>query len=156
MNPIERKKKQYQLDALRARKAKADVLGPEIIARTQATYDGICTEIKQLEQELAADVYDPVSALTQLMLEISQWPWPGEEQWAAYKRVRPDLSQIVDMIGKQLTDAYNGGRIPEYRRLLQKYREAWQALNRYVNEPPTQQNFLEGWTPYNAKDPWKK
>lgn len=157
MTPIERKKKQYQLDALRARKAKADALGSEIIARTQVTYDSICTEIRQLEQELAADAYDPIAALTEFMLEIPTWQWARSDYLPDCKQHRPDILSAIDTIGRQLTDAYTGNRIPEFKQLMHRYREAWLELNRFANEPPAQQNFLEGFTViHDGKDPWKK
>lgn len=157
MTPLERKKKQYQLDALRARKAKAEALGAEVIARTRATYDGICTEIKQLEQELAADAYDPIHELTEFMLQIPNWTWSRDDYLADCKQHRPEIIEAIDGICKRLTDAYNANRFPEFKQLLQQYREAWKALNRFANEPPQQQNFLEGFTVINnAKDPWTK
>ena len=157
MTPLERKKKQYQLDALRARKAKADALGAEVIARTKDTYDRICGDIQALEQELAADTCDPIHKLTAFMLEIPSWTWSRDDYLTDCKKHRPEIIKAIDSIGKRLTDAYNANRIPEFKQLLQQYREAWKALNRFANEPPQQQNFLEGFTViHDAKDPWTK
>ena len=157
MTPLERKKKQYQLDALRARKAKADALGAEVITRTRDTYDRICSDIQALEQELAADTYDPIRELTAFMLEIPSWTWSRDDYLADCKQHRPEIIEAIDGIAKRLTAAYNGNQFPEFKQLLQQYREAWEALNRFANEPPLQQNFLEGFTViHNAKDPWTK
>lgn len=157
MTPLERKKKQYQLNALHARKAKADSLGAEVIARTKDTYDRICSEIQALEKELAASTYDPIHELTEFMLEIPNWTWSRDDYLADCRQHRPEIIEAIDSIGKRLTDACNAKWLPEFKQLLQQYREAWKALNRFANEPPQQQNFLEGFTViHNAKDPWTK
>lgn len=52
METITQKKLQAELEYLRKRKAKADELGPEVIARTQVQYDGIVARIRELEAEL--------------------------------------------------------------------------------------------------------
>ena len=157
MTPLERKKKQYQLDALLARKAKADALGAEVIARTKDTYDRICRDIQALEHELAADTYDPVHELTEFMLEIPSWMWSRDDYLTDCKQHRPEIIDAIDSFGKRLTDACNGNRFPEFKQLLQQYRDAWKALYRFANEPPQQQNFLEGFMViHNAKDPWTK
>ena len=40
-----------KLDELKARKAKADALGPDAIRQNQSLYDDICKQIEKLEQD---------------------------------------------------------------------------------------------------------
>jgi len=159
MTPIDRRKKQYQLEALRARKAKADGLGAEVIARTRTTYDGICAEINLLERELAEDDAAPVKQLTALIMEMIRLPWPqGTDYFAKCELDRPQLLRTMERFEIALTAAAALNKLAEFKVLLPKYREAYLAFNQYVNAPPAQKTIwdeIPGEVVPRSELPWK-
>lgn len=156
MTNTERKKKQYQLQALKARKAKADALGPEVIARTRAKYDGICAEIRQLETELAADLGGPLTELTQVIHEALAWDWPkgDEDLWERAVRVCPSVTHDIDDLEAGMTAAYNSGEHRRLHDLVPQYRKALQKMYEAVSAPPRQSNLMDMFEEVTVDVPW--
>lgn len=143
MVTVDIKKKQYQLQALRARKAKADSLGPEVIARTQATYDGICAEIARLEKELGVRTDPMMVHLQKVMHETLTWQWPGNGVYEQCEKTYPEITAAVDTASRALSRAYNAGDTKTFYAEVDKYRAALLQMNEICNDPIKQMGLKE-------------
>lgn len=142
MTAQERKKKQYQLEALQARKAKADSLGPEVIARTRAKYDGICAEIAALQDELAADEGGPMAELEAVICEALAWDWPTGDPFSRCEVVAPELSRRIATLNRALTAAFNQGQYARMTVLIVSFRKALKEMLDAVTAAPAQLDFF--------------
>lgn len=155
MVTVERKKLQYQLQALRARKAKADSLGQEVIERTRATYDGICSEIARLEKEFReAPGTDPMmDHLQKVIHETLTWKWPGAGIYEQCEKTYPGLKAEIDSASRELTRAYHAGDEKTFYAETETYRAAMLRMNEICNDPIKQL----GWKEIEDDDcPWGK
>lgn len=123
---------QNQLTELKARKAKADAMGPAVIAQSQAMYDDIVVRIRELEAELALLQDNPLvsnhcMAVLPLTFMLFQCKWMGIEcRTDIDKRYGQELEQIgaafSSMIGAIQADDVSA------------HVEAWTALDTVVDK----------------------
>lgn len=142
MTAQEKKKKQYQLEALQARKAKADSLGPEVIARTREKYDGICAEIAALQDELAADEGGPMAELEAVIFEALSWNWPDGDPLGRCEMVAPDLARRVVTLNRGMTAAFNQGQLARMSDMVVSFRKVLKEMLDAVTAAPAQMEFF--------------
>lgn len=156
MTTTQRIKTQKELELLRHRKAKADSLGPQVIASQQQLYDTICARILKLQDDLAIDdggiAADILSSVRELL--NMEW-WPGLMQ--VMLTTDEDLRKQLEQAERDLIASYNqsqGSRcraaISDYMAAMQQINDAAAALIRAEG-----QITMKGWEEFDGKTPFE-
>jgi hypothetical protein len=145
---------QEKLYELRARKAKADALPEEIKSGHQMLYDQICTEITELERDIAeATRTQMVNLMMKTVKDLFDLPWPGNDIYSQCEKFYPEIARRIEAASKSLTEAYNSGNEKTFNVEVNRYRTAMLEMNEVVNDPFKQMGLKEI---IDEKCPWGK
>lgn len=141
MTNLERKRLQWELEALRGRKAKADSLGPQVIAKQQALYGAICADIRRHEDALAAADGGLARAVLDLIPTLLRMGWaPGDFQAGLAYPGRPAALRTLE---DGLVAAFNLGDAERFETNLAAYRAALDKIHADAKRAGEQIHFTE-------------
>lgn len=128
MTSTQRIKTQKELELLQHRKAKADALGPEVIAAQRQLYDNICTRIRALQDDLAIDDGGAVADLLLVVRATLDLEWkPGAI--SALLKANGTMAARLQAAENELIASFNQGQGSRYQEALDAYRGVLAEIN---------------------------
>ncbi|MDL2257564.1 hypothetical protein LJC42_00195 [Eubacteriales bacterium OttesenSCG-928-K08] len=118
-----------RLQALYARRAKANALGVSAIRAAQELYDNVCMQIGVLEVEMFGHTDIMLELLENVIQEAMELDWAEDvDCYEVCKRHYPALMQELETMESRLTALNSAGLVKEFVAMLPRYRSAWREL----------------------------